>query len=72
MVTGAAQGIGAAVHYPVPIHRQTAWLRTYGEAPALPNADQAAREMLSIPVHADLTDEEVERVADTVSDFFQR
>jgi dTDP-4-amino-4,6-dideoxygalactose transaminase len=64
--------VETGIHYPVPIHRQTAWLRTYGESPALPNAERAAREMLSLPVHADLSDEEVERVADTVADFFQR
>jgi dTDP-4-amino-4,6-dideoxygalactose transaminase len=68
----AHHDVETGIHYPVPIHRQTAWLRTYGEAPALPNAEQAAREMLSIPVHADLTDEEIERVADTVTDFFHR
>jgi dTDP-4-amino-4,6-dideoxygalactose transaminase len=68
----ASHDVETGIHYPVPIHRQAAWLRTYGEAPALPNAEQAAREMLSIPVHADLSDEEVERVADTVGDFFQR
>ncbi len=68
----AAHGVETGVHYPVPIHRQPAWLRAYGETPALPRAEQAAREMLSLPVHADLTDVEVERVADGVVDFFQR
>ena len=64
-------GVETGVHYPVPIHRQPAWLRAYGETPALPRAEQAAREMLSLPVHADLTDVEVERVADGVADFFR-
>ena len=67
-----ARGIATGVHYPVPIHRQPAWLRAYGETPPLPRAEQAAREMLSLPVHADLTDEEVERVADGVVEFFER
>jgi len=67
-----ARGIATGVHYPVPIHRQPAWLRAYGETPPLPRAEQAAREMLSLPVHADLTDEEVERVADGVVQFFER
>ena len=31
-----------------------------------------AREMLSLPVHADLTDAEVESVADGVVEFFRR
>ena len=68
----AARHIETGVHYPVPIHRQPAWLHAYGETPPLPRAEQAAREMLSLPVHADLTDAEVERVADAVVEFFRR
>ena len=68
----AARHIETGVHYPVPIHRQPAWLHAYGETPPLPRAEQAAREMLSLPVHADLTDAEVERVGDGVVEFFRR
>jgi dTDP-4-amino-4,6-dideoxygalactose transaminase len=68
----AARDVETGVHYPVPIHRQPAWTTTYGETPALPRAEQAAREMLSLPVHADLTDAEVERVADATAGFFAR
>ena len=68
----AERDIETGIHYPVPIHRQPAWLRSYGEGPPLPRAERAAREILSLPVHADLTDEEVERVADGVRDFFRR
>jgi dTDP-4-amino-4,6-dideoxygalactose transaminase len=67
-----AREIETGVHYPVPIHRQPAWIRVYGDTPPLPRAEQAAREMLSLPVHAHLTDAEVERVADGVSGFFGR
>src|SRR3989442_2946738 len=67
-----ARGIETGVHYPVPIHRQPAWLRAYGETPPLPRPAQVAPEMLSLPVHADLTDEEVEHVADGVVQFFER
>jgi dTDP-4-amino-4,6-dideoxygalactose transaminase len=38
----------------------------------LPQVERAAAEILSLPVHPDLTDAEVERVADAVVDFFQR
>jgi dTDP-4-amino-4,6-dideoxygalactose transaminase len=68
----AGHGVDTGVHYPVPIHRQPAWLRAYGETPALPRVEQAAREILSLPVHADLTDAEVECVADRVVSFFGR
>jgi dTDP-4-amino-4,6-dideoxygalactose transaminase len=66
----AAHAIETGIHYPVPIHRQPAWLRAFGEAPALPRAEQAAREILSLPVHPDLTDAEVERVVDAIVAFF--
>jgi len=68
----AAHNIETGVHYPVPIHLQPAWLGTYGETASLPRAEQAAREILSLPVHADLTDGEVECVADAVAGFLRR
>jgi dTDP-4-amino-4,6-dideoxygalactose transaminase len=68
----AAADIETGVHYPVPLHRQPAWRDAYGETAALPRAERAACEMLSLPVHADLSDAEVDRVADAVVAFFQR
>jgi|SRR5688572_6241368 len=66
----ASEGVGTGVHYPTPIHRHAAWRRRLGESPALPHAERAAREMLSLPVFPELTDDEVERVATTVVKFF--
>ena len=66
----AAADIETGIHYPQPIHRQQAWLDRFGEPPALPVSEQIAREILSLPVHADLTDAEVERVAEVVRRFF--
>jgi dTDP-4-amino-4,6-dideoxygalactose transaminase len=68
----AAADVETGVHYPMPIHRQPAWREAYGETPALPAAERAAGEMLSLPVHADLMDAEVEHVADAVVGFFGR
>jgi dTDP-4-amino-4,6-dideoxygalactose transaminase len=66
----AARDVETGVHYPTPIHRQAAWATTYGDAPAMPRAERIAAQMLSLPVHPDLTDAEVERVADAVTSFF--
>jgi dTDP-4-amino-4,6-dideoxygalactose transaminase len=66
-----AAGVETGIHYPVPLHRQPAWLRNYGESPALPRAERLAREILSLPVFPDLTDAEVEQVADAVVGFFR-
>lgn len=64
--------IDSGIHYPVPLHRQPAWLQRYGETPRLPNAERACREILSIPVFPDLTDAEVEHVANSVVDFLRQ
>jgi dTDP-4-amino-4,6-dideoxygalactose transaminase len=65
------RGIDTGVHYPVPLHRQPAWLRGYGEAPPLPRCERLAAEILSLPVFPDLTEAEVERVTAGVVSFFQ-
>jgi dTDP-4-amino-4,6-dideoxygalactose transaminase len=62
--------IETGIHYPVPIHRQQAWRAAFGEGPSLPRAEQVAGEILSLPVHPDLTDAEVEHVAESVAGFF--
>lgn len=64
------RSIQTGVHYPVPLHRQPAWLRHYGETPALPRAERLAQEVLSIPVFPDLSDAEVETVAGAIASFF--
>lgn len=43
-------GIGTAIHYPVPVHRQPA----YFDPVSLPNAEQAADEVLSLPMYPGL------------------
>jgi dTDP-4-amino-4,6-dideoxygalactose transaminase len=62
--------VETGIHYPVPIHRQPAWRDAFGNSPGLPRAEQAADEILSLPVHPDLTDAEVEHVAESVAGFF--
>jgi dTDP-4-amino-4,6-dideoxygalactose transaminase len=62
--------IETGIHYPVPIHRQPAWRDAFGDGPSLPRAEQVADQILSLPVHPDLTDAEVERVAESVAGFF--
>ena len=62
----AAQGVGTLVHYPTPTHLQDAY-RGLGLGPgALPQAEAAAREVLSLPMYPELTDAEVAQVAQAV------
>jgi len=50
------RGVGALVHYPVPIHRQPAYLNL-GARP-LPRTERAAAEVLSLPMYPELTIED--------------
>jgi dTDP-4-amino-4,6-dideoxygalactose transaminase len=61
----AAAGVEHAIYYPRPLTAQPAYAR-WAHGP-LPEAERAAREVLSLPVHPWLTDDEVERVADVLS-----
>jgi dTDP-4-amino-4,6-dideoxygalactose transaminase len=61
-----AAGVGAEVYYPTPVHLQPAFR---SEAPPeLPVSERLANEVLSIPVHPSLTDEERATVAKTLAD----
>ncbi len=59
----AADGIGTAVHYPAAAPEQPLFAGTKGE---WPEAVRAAREVLSLPCYAEMTDDEVEAVASAV------
>lgn len=57
-----AAGIGSNVHYPVPVHLQPAYAGRVALAPGrLPVTEEAAREVLSLPMYPQLDDTQVER-----------
>jgi dTDP-4-amino-4,6-dideoxygalactose transaminase len=63
------RGIGTMVYYPVPIHQQPVYA-SYGKAPSLPHAEAAAKQVLSLPIYPEITDEQLETVAGAIRDFF--
>ena len=60
-------GIETLIHYPVPLSRQKAFAMF--EPAACPVSDRAAREVLSLPLHPRLSDDDVARVAGAVAAF---
>ena len=63
-------GVGSAVHYPIPVPGQPMF--GGGDERRFPEAWRASREVLSIPCWAELTDDEVERVAAAVRQACER
>lgn len=59
-------GVGAEVYYPTPVHLQPAFRSE--TPPELPVSERLAAEVLSIPVHPSLTDEERAQVAKSLAD----
>jgi len=58
-----AAGVGAGVHYPIPIHLQPAYAGMGRGAGSFPVAEGLAGEILSLPMYAELTREQVSEVA---------
>lgn len=56
-----AKGIPTAVYYPLPLHRQTAFL-PYPRVEALPVSERLANEVLSLPMHPYLKEETQARI----------
>ena len=63
----AERGVASRVYYPLPIHRQP-YYRKLGYYHSLPEAERASAEVLSLPVHPALTQEELELVVEAVNE----
>ena len=59
--------IGALIHYPVPVHLQPAYEGRLPGSDALPVTEAAARQVLSLPMFPELTDEQVRIAAAAVA-----
>ncbi|HTI99649.1 MAG TPA: DegT/DnrJ/EryC1/StrS family aminotransferase [Dongiaceae bacterium] len=66
-----ANGVGSAVHYPLPLHLQKCYASLGYKTGDFPVTEQAAKECLSLPLFPELTQAQVERVAAVVHEFFQ-
>jgi UDP-2-acetamido-2-deoxy-ribo-hexuluronate aminotransferase len=61
-----AQGIPTAVHYPLSLHQQPAYVELFPGA-AFPNSERLAREVLSLPMHAHLSEATQDLIVEAVS-----
>lgn len=66
-------GIETGVYYSRPLHHQPCFAPSADVSlgpPSLPEAESATRECLSIPVHPDLSKEQIAVVVDAIRDYF--
>jgi dTDP-4-amino-4,6-dideoxygalactose transaminase len=64
-----SKGVGALVHYPVPIHLQPAYLNRLRGSESLPETERAAREVLSLPIYPELSESQAQRVISEIRAF---
>lgn len=60
-----ADGVPTAIYYPRPLHRQPAYSAQH-DGSALPVSEDLAGRILALPIHPDLTDQDVDRVCEAV------
>ena len=58
--------VGYGIYYPIPCHRQAAFA-AFADDRTLEETDLAAGQVLSIPIRPDLTEDEIQRVIDTIT-----
>jgi len=62
-------GVGTGIHYPIPVHLQAAYASFGWKKGDFPNAEEAADQILSLPMFAGLNADQQKRVAETISQF---
>jgi dTDP-4-amino-4,6-dideoxygalactose transaminase len=68
----ADQKIGSAVYYPVPLHLQPLYASLGDKRGGFPHAENAAKEVLSLPMYPELRSDQLARIAETVTAFVRR
>ena len=66
----ADRKIGTEIYYPLPLHLQPVFSYLGLKTGDLPVAEQAAQEVLALPMFPELTDAEIRLVVDSISDFY--
>ncbi|HXM38177.1 MAG TPA: DegT/DnrJ/EryC1/StrS family aminotransferase [Gemmatimonadales bacterium] len=65
------EGIGHAVYYPIPLHRQPCFAHLGYKDGSIPQSERASREVLSLPIYPELTRAQLDRVVDVIRGFYR-
>lgn len=66
-----AKGIPCAIYYPIPLHLQKAYLDSRYKEEDFPVTNQLVKEVISLPMHTELDNEQIKFITDSVLEFLK-
>lgn len=66
----ADKGIPTMIYYPVPLHLQKAYKRPGFEEGSFPLTESLSREVISLPIHTEMVEEQQLHIVSCIKDFF--
>jgi perosamine synthetase len=67
------RGVETGIHYPEPIHLQPAYRKMFGfSGGEFPKSEAVCRDVLSIPMHANLSEDETQVVSESIHEFYHK
>jgi UDP-2-acetamido-2-deoxy-ribo-hexuluronate aminotransferase len=63
------KGIPCAIYYPIPLHSQKAYTDTRYKEENFPNTNQLVKEVIALPMHTELDDEQIDFITKTILEF---
>lgn len=67
-----SNGISTGIHYPIPLHLQKAYRFLGYKEGDFPVAERYAKEILSLPIYPELTEDQIIYVCNKIKEFFRR
>jgi UDP-2-acetamido-2-deoxy-ribo-hexuluronate aminotransferase len=66
------KGIPCAIYYPIPLHSQKAYLDTRYNEEDFPVTNQLVKEVISLPMHTELDDEQIQFITNCILEFLNK
>ncbi len=66
------QGVGTEIYYPLPMHLQNCYKHLGHRKGSFPVSEQAAEQVLSLPIYAELSEDHLGYVVGTIAQFYRR
>ncbi|RZK57935.1 MAG: DegT/DnrJ/EryC1/StrS family aminotransferase [Pedobacter sp.] len=66
------KGIPCAIYYPIPLHSQKAYLDPRYKEEQFPVTNQLVKEVIALPMHTELDDEQIKFITDSVLEFLSK